>query len=202
MKARTAADAFGTPGGPADECWTGLGYEHGNGYRKMQIDGRRQYLHRASYEYFFKRSPDGAFVDHTCHNADRTCLGGSTCPHRACWNPAHLEAVTNEMNILRGMSPPARNARKENCPACGAEYVSDGRYRRCRACRQRNRKDTKRLGIGRAQDRAHCPQNHPYDEANTRLRLREGGSVVQRVCRECSRENVRARRRKKARSAK
>jgi len=196
VKARTPADVFGVPGGHADECWTGLGHEHGNGYRRIWIGGRKHYLHRASYEFFAEQALGAAFVDHTCHNVDRTCAGGATCPHRACWNPAHLEAVTNEVNILRGMSPPARNSRKEKCPACGAGYTPDGRYRRCRACRQRKRKDTKRLGIGRAQNRTHCPQNHPYDEANTRLRLREDGSVIQRVCRECGREEVRARRRK------
>lgn len=194
MKARTHTDVFGTPGGPADECWTGLGHEHGNGYRKIWIDGRKQYLHRASYEYFTGHAPGDALVDHTCHNADRTCAGGPTCPHRACWNPAHLEAVTNEVNILRGMSPPAKNARKENCPACGSEYTPDGEYRRCRTCRQRKRRDTKRLGVGRAQDRTHCPKDHPYDDENTYLLLRADGSVKQRVCRECSRQRVRAHR--------
>lgn len=42
---------------------------------------------------------------HVCHTEALRfglCAGGESCPHRSCWNPAHLEAVSNEENRRRG----------------------------------------------------------------------------------------------------
>lgn len=44
-----------------------------------------------------------------------------------------------------------------------------------------------------ADDRTHCPKGHPYDEANTRYRIKDG--YVCRTCRTCDRA---ARRRRRA----
>lgn len=174
-------DLFAGPGGTPGDCWVGIGADHGNGYRTVSIDGAQRYVHRISYELNKGPIPDGLVIDHLCRN-------------RACWNPAHLEAVTNEENILRGDSPPARNARKTKCPNCGSNYSIEAGGRRCRSCRQVKRTDTKRPGIGRPEERTHCPQGHPYDSNNTYLVLREDGSIKQRACRECSRQRVRTRR--------
>ena len=174
-------DLFAGPGGAPDECWEGAGSDNGNGYRTVRVNGRNVYLHRLSYEAARGPIPEASVIDHLCRN-------------RACWNPSHLEAVTNEENILRGESPPARNARKKECPACGSEYAQDGAHRRCRACRQACRNDTARKGIGRTGDRTECPAGHPYDEANTYLVMRVDGSIKQRMCRECGRERLRRRR--------
>lgn len=174
-------EAFAGPGGEPDECWGPLGYSNGNGYRYLKVAGVKVYVHRLAYEAFVSLLLPGQFVDHLCRN-------------RACWNPSHLEAVTNEENILRGESPPARNARKGVCPRCGTAYSRDGKYRRCRPCRQQTRKDTQRTGVGRAGDRTHCPYGHAYDEANTIIRRRPDGSVKQRQCRCCRVEQQRVRR--------
>lgn len=174
-------DLFAGPGGAEDACWDQAGTEHGNGYRTIRVSGSNRYLHRLSYEHHKGMIPDGAVIDHLCRN-------------RACWNPLHLEAVSNEENILRGESPPASNARKALCPRCGDEFSRDGRYRRCRRCRQAKRSDTVRLGVGRPAERTHCPKNHPYNEENTYFVKRSDGSIKQRACRECSRQRVRARR--------
>ena len=173
-------DLFAGPGGRPDACWDEAGTDNGNGYRTVTYNGRKTYLHRLSYEHFVGPLGD-LHVDHLCRN-------------RACWNPAHLEAVTNEVNILRGESAPAKNARKKQRPTCGEEYSPDGKYRRCRSCRQRTRKDTARRGVGRPAERTHCPKGHAYDESNTYLVYRPDGSIKQRACRECSRERCRARR--------
>ena len=147
----------------------------------MTVDGKRPYRHRVSHEILRGPIPTGAVADHLCRN-------------RECYNPFHLELVTNEENILRGQSPPAINARKAKCPQCGGEYRPDGRYRRCPNCKQKKRTDTKRKGIGRAGDRTECPKKHPYDEKNTVIIRRKDGTIKQRQCRECNRARNRARR--------
>lgn len=105
-------------------------------------DGSHQklYVHRMAYERKFGPIPDGMHIDHLCRT-------------RNCVNPDHMEPVTLEENVLRGMSPPACNARKSRCARehdlVGANlyiHPTTG-YRQCRACariRDAKRKPRKR----------------------------------------------------------
>lgn len=191
-----AIELFAGPGGPADQCWAGLGTDHGNGYRTARVDGKPQFVHRLSYEYHVGPIPDGMVIDHTCHNLDDGCPGGDECQHRQCWNPAHLEPVSNRENILRGRSPSAENARLVACSICGGEFRPEGEGRRCGTCKQRRRTDTKRKGIGRPAERTRCPAGHLYDAENTYFALRSDGTVRNRQCKRCSRDKARERRAK------
>lgn len=88
--------------------------------------GRGVAAHRFSYETFVGSVPAGFVIDHLCRNT-------------LCVNPAHLEAVTERENILRGTSFSARNAAKVQCanghPLSGRNLgIRRGRWRRCRAC--------------------------------------------------------------------
>lgn len=111
-----------------DSCWLWTGATAGAGYGQLWVGGRRVYVHRFAYEQFVGPIPEGFQIDHLCriHN---------------CVNPAHLEAVTQRENVLRGVAPPAVNAQKTHCPqghAYDAKNVRGDRI--CRPChRAQNR---------------------------------------------------------------
>lgn len=121
--------------GEADECWLWTGWKFVTGYGRMKIRGRAVPAHRLAYELLVGAIPDGLTIDHLCRN-------------HACVNPAHLEPVTHRENVLRGISPSARQARQTHCkrghPLSGANLVvrCDG-ARICMACR-RDREHRKR----------------------------------------------------------
>ncbi len=110
---------------PETECWEWAGTRF-RGYGMIGVRGlENRRAHRVSYETFVGPIPDGLTIDHLCRN-------------RGCVNPAHLEPVTNKVNVLRGVGPTAVNARKTHC-CRGHEFtpentlLSSGR-RYCRAC--------------------------------------------------------------------
>lgn len=141
-----------TSGGP-DACWPWRGYLAPTGYGQFKWRKSNQEMaHRAAYRLFFGEIPEGAHVDHECHNADLSCAGGRSCPHRSCVNPAHLAAKTPGANLK-----------------ASAHTLAGANVRK-----------------------THCPQDHPYDEANTYVIPRGG-----RDCRTCRNEAT-ARSRKKA----
>lgn len=111
-------------------CIEWLAGDNGVGYGLFYIGegtAGRAYAHRWSYEYHVGPIPDGLHLDHLCRN-------------RRCVNPEHLEPVTLRENLLRGVSPAARNAQKTHCPAghplAGANVYRNPtkNERRCREC--------------------------------------------------------------------
>jgi hypothetical protein len=121
-------------------CWPWTMSLNPAGYGQFIImRGKRGHprgAHRVAWELTHGLIPDDLDLDHLCRN-------------RLCVNPAHLEPVTNEENIRRGMWPSAVNARKTHCDR-GHEFMPENTYRppkrphtrQCRKCmriRQRNR---------------------------------------------------------------
>lgn len=116
-------------------CWLWTGSHNHLGYGSIVPvhPGVAVHAHRVVYEEFVGPIPAGLTIDHLCHNADLTCRGGPSCPHRLCVNPAHLEAVPLGVNISRAKKG---RIRATHCPH-GHPYdgfnPATGR-RWCRTC--------------------------------------------------------------------
>lgn len=112
-------------------CWEWLGQINQGGYGVIGLgrrsEGKAQ-AHRVAYELVISPIPPGLQLDHLCRN-------------RSCVNPAHLEPVTQRVNMSRGQSPAARGARATHCPQ-KHPYSGDNLYvypdgsRWCKACRR------------------------------------------------------------------
>jgi hypothetical protein len=124
--------------GDPDECWPWTGATNRKGYGTFAVGrGKTQAAHVYGYVLAYGPVPKGKQVDHTCHNGSG-CTLGNDCPHRACQNPGHLEAVTQGTNALRGESVTAVNARKTHCK-WGHELTEENSYgyngrRQCITC--------------------------------------------------------------------
>jgi hypothetical protein len=111
-------------------CWEWLGAKTPQGYGSFRLSAYgATTAQRASYAIFIGDLAPGLTVDHLCGNP-------------GCVNPAHLEAVTHQVNLRRGRKGAcAVNARKEGCPR-GHEYAiyfhkSSGRTQRyCPTCKR------------------------------------------------------------------
>lgn len=118
--------------GPGCWEWQGAVSHHGYGRFAPRANGAatRIYAHRFSLLLAGVQVPDGMVVDHLCRN-------------RRCVNPDHLEVVTQQVNVLRGVSQSAVNAKKSFCDD-GHEFTPENTYfrpdrtgRQCRACQRR-----------------------------------------------------------------
>lgn len=106
-------------------CWLWQHQIDVDGYARIQLDGAQRYAHRWVWTLYRGPIPDGLELDHICR------------VHH-CVNPDHLEPVTHQENILRGVSPTALNARKTRC-VHGHELTNANLYRKkngwaCLAC--------------------------------------------------------------------
>ena len=78
------------------------------GYGQFKFNRKNMGAHRFSYEQERGKIPAGLTIDHLCRN-------------RKCVNPSHLEAVTNQENLLRGkhIKPCIHGLRAVNhCKTC------------------------------------------------------------------------------------
>ncbi len=106
-------------------CWVWTGAVWKGGSNRYGRFGNLR-AHRWSYEHHVGPIPEGLVIDHLCRNT-------------LCVNPEHLEAVTDKVNILRGISPPALNALRDECkrghPLSGDNLVATkSGNRQCRKC--------------------------------------------------------------------
>jgi hypothetical protein len=120
-QAKIRADAAG--------CWIWTGRLNSNGYGLTTVKSASRVAHRAIYEVLVGPIPAGLQLDHLCRV-------------RRCVRPAHLDPVTQRINLLRGETLTSQAAAATHCPM-GHEYAGANLYRRpngarmCRACHRR-----------------------------------------------------------------
>jgi hypothetical protein len=114
------------------DCWIWQRYISKDGYGRLWYKGQKYVAHKLVYELVFGKVPDGLTLDHLCRN-------------RSCVNPFHLEPVTRGENVLRGDTLPAKNVAKTCCPLghplSGANLVTISGARRCRICKNKQRRE-------------------------------------------------------------
>lgn len=178
------------------DCWVWTGRKTSSGYGNFWISQSSQHnrAHRWVYELLVGPIPEGTEIDHTCHNGTN-CQLNNDCPHRACVNPAHLEAVTHEENCARGESPLAHHARKTHCPQ-GHPYSDlntyvEGTSRHCKTChRERERASYRKANgiegilLGERFVKSHCKWGHEFTPENTNVYTSPKG-VTTRQCLAC-----------------
>jgi len=88
---------------PNSGCFLWTGNLNRNGYGRYYLGGKKYIMaHRFAYERQRGAIPVGLTIDHLCRV-------------RCCVNPIHMEAVTNKVNVLRGVGRIARQARQTLC---------------------------------------------------------------------------------------
>lgn len=105
-------------------CWLWLADTGADGYARISNKGGTTLAYRISWEWVNGEIHIDKEIDHLCRV-------------RRCVNPSHLEAVTHQINTLRGDTIPAKHARVDACPR-GHLYTPENTYttqgRQCRTC--------------------------------------------------------------------
>ena len=129
-KVNKESGVYPIPGG--EQCWEWTAYCDRDGYGQFWsvMFGGNAKAHRVSFFWAHGiASTVSNPLDHLCRNT-------------GCVNPGHLEWVSVQTNILRGLSPSAINATKTHC-IYGHEFtpentiLSNNGKRRCRECHRR-----------------------------------------------------------------
>jgi hypothetical protein len=94
---------------PLTDCWNWTSAFDYQGYGLVWYHKRVERIHRLIYAYFRGPIPRGRQA------TKQFQLDHVVCKNKKCCNPAHLEIVTQKVNVLRGNGITAQAARKTHC---------------------------------------------------------------------------------------
>lgn len=129
-------DRFWAKVNKTETCWLWTGGAISSNhlrYGAFYVKKDRILAHRFSYESCVGPIPAGLTIDH---------VKARGCASTLCVNPAHLEAVTLVVNVMRGAGMGAIHAAQTHChrghPLSGENLRMElgGKARRCLACRR------------------------------------------------------------------
>lgn len=128
---KPVAERFWSKVHKTETCWLWTGWRNPNGYGRIWLGdvGRREaFAHRVAYELLVGAIPEELQLDHLCRV-------------KHCVNPAHLEAVSAQVNVLRSTNAAAVNAAKTHCDHGHPfneinTYIDTRGWRGCRPCRR------------------------------------------------------------------
>lgn len=140
-----------------DECWLWLGKMRGDKkYGTVRLQGSTWMVHRIAYHIAVGPVPDGMTLDH---------VWARGCRSKLCCNPAHLEPVTQSVNVKRHFSRPDRlyplvckkaghpkEFGRSNCRKCNVIAVA-----KCVAAKPEKYRQLAREGIRRRASLAATP---------------------------------------------
>lgn len=118
-------------------CRTWTGSKNDDGYGYLEIKGQREYVHRLSYRLHVGPIYRDCQIDHLCRVHD-------------CYEPAHLESVTNRENTMRGNHPLVVRSRQTHCKRGHDQrdrinvYVRPDGRSRCRPCSLMTQRERRR----------------------------------------------------------
>jgi hypothetical protein len=183
---------------PEGECRIWQRHKNLDGYGRMWHHGRFHRAHRLFYETLVGSIPWDTQLHHTCG-------------HRACVNPAHLEAVTPHEHMDKTAKhckfathcPKGHSYSEENTRTVWLTKKNGKRYqsRICRECGRTAARAYKRKKMALRGPRPYvpppmCPQGHLFTPENTSYerhrRNTPKGFVIGRRCRICRRAQDRA----------
>lgn len=109
-------------------CWEWTGFRVKEGYGGVAWQGKVKRAHRIFYELTVGPVPEGLVLDHLCRV-------------RHCVNPDHLEAVTQKVNVQRGMGHGSR----DECPYGHPLVSRSGERRYCKVCNRLRMRERRKL---------------------------------------------------------